>query len=242
MKSLKLLMVLLTCAAMLSTSCDTLNTLTLPTGPTEPTEGDMISGLKEALQVGTLNAVKLLNKQDGYLGDPLVKIPFPPDAQRAADKLRDIGMGNLVDNFVTTLNRGAENAAEKAGPIFVDAVKQMTLADAKNILLGADNAATQYFKDKTSTALFAAFQPPIKTALDNVGCTKYWTDVTTTYNKIPLVNKVETDLPKYATTKAMDGLFLKLADEEKKIRQDPVARVSDMLKKVFGWASQQKKS
>lgn len=198
------------------------------------TNGEIISGLKQALEVGTGNAVKILNKEDGYFKDPLVKIPFPQDALRAADKLRDLGMGNLVDNFIMTLNRGAEKAAKEAAPIFVDAIKQMTFADAKNILQGPENAATEYFKGKTSQSLFGKFSPVIKTTLDQVNATKYWGDITGTYNKIPFVQKVETDLVKYTTDKAMTGLFMKLEGEEKKIRQDPMARVTDLLRKVFG--------
>lgn len=216
-------------------SCDTLQSIqkSMETSGGGLSESQIIAGLKQALEVGTGNAVGILNKTDGYLKDPLVKIAFPPDAQRAADKLRQLGMGNLVDNFVTNMNRGAEKAAKEAGPIFVNAIKTMTLTDARNILRGPDNAATEFFKGKTTPALTAKFSPVIKNTLDQVNATKYWGDITTTYNKIPFVNKVETDLVKYTTGKALDGMFLKLAGEEKKIRTDPAARVTDLLKKVF---------
>ncbi len=194
---------------------------------------EITSGLKQALEIGTGNAVTTLNKSGGYLNNSLVKIPFPPDAQRAADKLRELGMGKMVDDFVISLNTAAEQAALEAKPIFVNAVKEMTFDDAKNILNGPDNAATEYFKGKTSQNLSAAFAPKIKTSLDNVKVTKYWNDITSTYNKIPFVQKVETDLTKYATDKALAGLFLTLQGEEKKIRKDPAARVTDLLKKVF---------
>ncbi len=195
---------------------------------------EIASGLKEALEVGTGNTVSTLNKAGGYLNSPELKIPFPPDAQRAADKLRDIGMGSLVDNFETSLNTAAENAAIKAKPIFINAIKGMTFDDARKILQGPDDAATEYFKQKTSASLFSTFTPDIKTALDNANVTKYWSKITSTYNKIPLVEAVETDLTKYATNKAMDGLFLTLEKEEKKIRENPADRVTDLLKKVFG--------
>lgn len=194
---------------------------------------EIASGLKQALEVGTGNAVTTLNKSGGYLNNNLIKIPFPADAQRAADKLRELGMGKLVDDFVVSLNQAAEGAALEAKPIFVNAIKQMTFDDAKKILNGPDNAATEYFKTKTQQNLFNAFAPKVKTSLDNVKVTKYWTDITNTYNKIPFVQKVETDLTKYATDKALVGLFSTLQGEEKKIRQDPAARVTDLLKKVF---------
>jgi hypothetical protein len=216
-------------------SCDTLKSIQdQVSGPAPLTESEIVAGLKQALEVGTGNAVSILNKTDGYFADAMVKILFPPDAQRAADKLRQIGMGKLVDDFILTMNRAAEKAAAEAKPIFVDAVKQMTFADARNILQGPDNAATEYFKGKTTPALTAKFTPPISNALNQSNATKYWTDITTTYNKIPLVTKVETDLVKYTTGKALDGLFLKLAAEEKKIRTNPAARVTELLQKVFG--------
>ena len=217
-------------------SCDTLKSIenSINTPSTGLSETDIVAGLKQALEVGTGNAVGILNKNDGYFGDAAVKILFPAEAQRAADKLRQLGMGNLVDNFVTTLNRSAERAAAEAKPIFVDAVKQMTFTDARNILSGPDNAATEFFKAKTTPALTAKFSPVISNALNTCNATKHWTDITTTYNKIPLVTKVETDLVKYTTGKALDGLFLKLQDEEKKIRTNPAARVTDLLQKVFG--------
>jgi hypothetical protein len=216
-------------------SCDTLQSIQNSMNTPAPlSESDIIAGLKQALEVGTGNAVGVLNKTDGYLGDALVKIAFPPDAQRAADKLRQLGMNKLVDDFETSLNRAAEKAAAEAKPIFVDAVKQMTFTDARNILNGPDNAATEYFKGKTTPALTSKFSPVISNALNSVNATKYWTDITTTYNKIPMVQKVETDLVKYTTEKALKGLFLKLEGEEKKIRTNPAARVTELLQKVFG--------
>lgn len=216
--------------------CETLKNIqsTVENGGQGLTESEIIQGLKQALEVGTNNASSRLSKTDGYFKDPLIKIPFPPDAQRAADKLRQLGMNKLVDDFIETLNRGAEEAAKEAAPIFVDAIKAMTVTDAKNILHGPDDAATRYFEKNTRSPLYGKFKPVIDRTLGKVNATKYWGDITTTYNKIPLVEKVNTDLPDYATNKALDGLFLKIEGEEKDIRKNPAARVTDLLKKVFG--------
>ncbi|MDX2250308.1 MAG: DUF4197 domain-containing protein [Bacteroidia bacterium] len=207
----------------------------------DPTDTEIIGGLKEALGNGAANAVLMLSKSGGYLNDPLVKIPFPEEAQFAANTLHDIGLGNLVDEFEKLLNQGAEEGAKTALPIFKNAITSMTFADARNILFGPENAATEYFKAKTRAELVTAFSPHIKTSLDKVNATKAWEDVTTRYNSIPLVRKkVNTDIVNYATGKALDGLFLKLADEEKKIRMDPIARTSELLKKVFSFAEREK--
>jgi hypothetical protein len=195
---------------------------------------DIIKGLKEALSVGTRNAVSVLNVQDGYLKDQTVKLLFPADAKRAADKLRELGMGTLVDNFETSLNRAAEDAAIEAQKIFVNSILQMNFSDAVGILKGGDGAATAYFKQTLTSQLYSSFQPKIKSSLDKVNVTKYWNDITSTYNKIPMVEKINTDLTDYATKQAMAGLFLKVEQEENKIRKDPMARVSDILVKVFG--------
>lgn len=220
-------------------SCDTLKAIQDTVETSAPlTDGDIVGGLKQALEVGTGNAVGVLSKENGFWGDPLVKIPFPEEATRASDKLRQLGMGSLVDNFNERMNRGAEQAAKEATPIFVNAIKAMTFNDARNILSGPDNAATEYFKDKTSFQLYSKFSPVIERTLNEVNAAKLWTDITSTYNKIPLVNKVETDLTRYVTNKAMNGLFMKLAGEEKKIRDNPAARVTDLLKRVFGSVDQ----
>jgi hypothetical protein len=218
--------------------CDALQQVAQTVGP--PSTDEMINGLKQALQIGTGNAADFLHQPGGYLNNPQFKIPLPPDVQNAADKLRQIGFGNQVDEFLTRMNQGAEDAAIEAKPIFVNAITSMTITDAKNILLGADNSATQYFQSKTRDALFSAFAPHLKTSLDKFEVTKYWTQITTTYNKIPFVKPIETDLVKYSTNKALDGLFLKLGDEEKKIRTDINARSTALLQKVFGWAAMQK--
>lgn len=215
-------------------SCDVLKEVqetAMGTGVLSDT--DIIAGLKQALEIGTNNASTKLNGVNGYYGDPAVKIPFPSEAQRAADKLKQLGMERIVNDFVLKLNRGAEAAAKEAGPIFVTAIKAMTFSDARQILAGPDNAATEFFKGKTSQPLYTKFSPVIKNTLEEVKAATAWEKVTSTYNKIPLVTKVNTDLTDYATNKALDGLFLKLAGEEKKIRTNPAARVTDLLKKVF---------
>lgn len=212
-------------------SCDVLqqqlqNTIVL-------SESDIVNGLKEALKVGTNNSVSVLGIAGGFYNNEKFRIPFPQEAQKAETKLRELGMGEMVDKFIKTMNDGAENAVSKATPIFVNAITSMTIQDAKNILKGNDDAATVYFKSKTQTQLFDLFKPEVKKALDAVNATKYWTDIISTYNKIPLVTKIETDLAKYVTNKAIDALFVKIAEEEKQIRTDPAKRVNEILKKVF---------
>jgi hypothetical protein len=199
------------------------------------TTAEVADGLKEALINGISNGSNLASQVDGYFKNPRIKIPFPPDVKKVEDKLRQIGLGGEVDKFVMTLNRGAEDAAKEAKPIFVAAIKQMTIQDAWAILKGQDNAATEYLKRTTSPLLYEKFHPVIANSLNKVSATKYYGDIVNTYNKIPLVEKVNPDLNDYATNKAMDGLFLLIADEEKKIRQDPVARTTELLKKVFGY-------
>ena len=207
----------------------------------DPTDEIMGNALKDALNTGTDKAVSFLNQPGGYLNNARFKIPFPPQAANAADKLRSMGMGDIVEKFVETMNHAAENAAVEAKPIFIGAVKQMTITDAKNILLGPDNGATQYFRGKTNNDLFMAFSPKIKVALDATSATKYWTEITTTYNRIPFVKKIDTDLVRYATNKALDGLFLKLSEEEKDIRANVSSRPTGVLKDVFGWVDSLKK-
>jgi hypothetical protein len=201
---------------------------------TKLSDSEIIKGLKEALSTGTRNAVSVLNIKDGYFKNPSVKLLFPKDAQRAADKLREIGMGTLVDNFEESLNRAAEDAAIEAQKIFVNSILQMNFSDARGILQGGNGAATKYFKDNLSSQLYSSFNPKIKSSLDNVNATKYWSDITSAYNKIPLVEKVNTDLTDYTTNRALDGLFMMVEAEEDKIRQDPAARITDILAKVFG--------
>jgi len=201
--------------------------------PPALSESDIAAGLKEALVKGTGTGTATASKLDGYFKNPRLKIPFPPEITKVETKLRQLGMNNLVDDFILSLNRGAEKAATEAKPIFVDAIKSMTVKDAWGILRGEDDAATDYLRRTTSNSLEAAFKPVIKTSLDAVDATKYFTKIVNTYNKIPLIEKVNPNLEDYATDKAMFGLFLLIEDEERKIRKDPVARTTELLKKVF---------
>ncbi|MCE2733545.1 MAG: DUF4197 domain-containing protein [Cyclobacteriaceae bacterium] len=198
------------------------------------TTAEVGEGLKEALVNGISKGSDRVSQLDGYFKNPEIKIPFPPEAKKVEDKLRQIGMDKQVDEFIMTLNRGAENAAKEAKPIFISAIKQMTIEDAWSILKGNDNAATNYLQRTTSAALKEKFKPVIQTSLDKVNATKYYSDLVNTYNKIPFVEKVNPDLNEYATNLAMRGLFLQIEKEEKNIRKDPLARTSDLLKRVFG--------
>ena len=201
--------------------------------PPALSESDVAAGLKEALVKGTGSGTATASKLDGYFKNPRLKIPFPPEITKVETKLRQLGMNSLVDDFILSLNRGAEKAATEAKPIFVDAITSMTVEDAWGILRGEDDAATNYLRRTTSTSLEAAFKPVIKTSLDAVDATKYFTKIVNTYNKIPLIEKVNPNLEDYATDKAMFGLFLLIEDEERKIRKDPIARTTELLKKVF---------
>jgi hypothetical protein len=196
-------------------------------------EEEIGKGLREALIKGISVGSDLASQLDGYFGNPSIKLPFPPDAQRVETTLRNMGFGAKVDEFILTLNRGAEKAAKESKDIFIEAIRAMTIQDALGILKGEDDAATQYLMRTTSQTLFRKFQPIIKKALDEVNATRYYADLVNTYNKVPLVRKANPDLDEYATNKAIEGLFYLIAIEEGKIRKDPLARTSDILKKVF---------
>jgi len=198
------------------------------------TEEDIVKGLKEALEVGTNNAVALVSQSNGYFKNPKIKIPLPENIQKAESFLRGIGFSGQVDEFELSMNRAAERAAPKAKSIFWDAIKKMTFSDARNILDGQDNAATAYFRQKTSPQLHSAFKPVVNQAMSEVGVTQAYQTVDQKIRALPFTQSLSFDLDQYVTDKALDGLFLMLAEEEKKIRQDPAARVTDLLKKVFG--------
>ena len=191
------------------------------------------AGLKEALNKGISTGSDQASKIDGYFKNPSIKIPFPTEAQKVEDKLRQIGLGNEVDKFVLTLNRAAEEAAKEAKPIFVNAITSMTIQDAWGILKGTDHEATEYLQRTTGSDLTAKFHPIIKNALSKTNATKYYSDLITTYNKIPFVQHMNPDLEGYATDKAIEGLFHLIALEEEKIRENPAARTTELLKKVF---------
>lgn len=198
-------------------------------------ENEAGQGIKEALTQGVTTAVLNLNKTDGFFGSEFYKMLLPPDAKKVESTLRNLGMGNQVDKAILAINRGAEDAVGFAKPIFVDAIKEMTLKDALNIIKGPKDAATNYFKEKTKQKLVTAFTPSVKTSLDKTDATKYYTDIITTYNKLPTTfKKVDPDLTSYVVNKAVDALFDQVAKEEANIRANPVARTTDILKKVFG--------
>lgn len=198
------------------------------------TSAEVADGLKEALIKGISSGSDIVSQLDGYFKNPEIKIPFPPEVKKVEDRLRQIGLGGEVDKFVMTLNRGAEDAAKEAKPIFISAIRSMTIQDAWGILKGEDDAATQYLRKTTGEQLAQKFKPVIQQSLNKVNATKYYGDIVNTYNKIPLVEKVNPDLDDYATGKAIDGLFVMIAKEEKRIREDPVARTTEILRKVFG--------
>lgn len=230
------LIFLLSACAEMNQVLEEVNKVTENSGVTSKplTNAEVISGLKEALTVGTNNSTALTSKIDGFYKNPEIFIPFPPEALKVKEKVEALGMEKPVNDFVMTLNRAAEKASKEAAPVFIDAIKGMSIADGFAILKGNENAATQYLKDKTSAQLRTKFNPIVANALESVQVTKYWSPIITTYNKIPLVQKMNPNLEDYVTTKAMDGLFLMLAKEEKEIRKNPMARVTDLLKRVFG--------
>jgi hypothetical protein len=226
-------------------SCDVLNeaasvvgvgTTTASTTP-KLTNEEVISGLKEALSVGIKNSVNLTSVTDGFNGNSLIKLPFPQDAIKVRQKALEWGLDGQVEKFETTLNRAAEEASKEALPIFVDAIKNMTVSDGFNILNGGDGAATTYLKNQTTAQLTSAFRPKVEAAIAKVKLTEYWNPIITKYNSAMTITggeKLNPDLNAYVTEKAISGLFLMVAQEENKIRKDPMARVSDLLQKVFG--------
>ncbi len=197
------------------------------------TSDQVVAGLKEALVVGAERSTKSLSAADGFFGNAAIKILMPEEAKKVEKTLRSVGLGRQVDDAVKTMNRAAEDAAKSATPIFVKAVKEMSIQDAMGILKGGHNAATTYLQSKTTAQLTEAFRPVIDQSLQKVEATKYWNTVFTSYNKVSR-EKINPDLPAYVTEKALSGIFFQLAREEEKIRLDPVARTSDILKQVFG--------
>jgi hypothetical protein len=208
--------------------------INLDTKNTPYTSEEAAKAIKEALINGTSKGTDLISKADGFYKNPDIKIAFPPEAKTVESSLRGIGMGAQVDKAVLSLNRAAEDASKSAKNIFVGAINKMTVDDAIKIVKGDSTSATKYLKDKTTKELTTAFSPIIQKSLDKVDATKFWKDVMTHYNKIPFVEKINPDLKQYVTQKALDALFLMIAREEASIRKDPIARTTELLKKVFG--------
>lgn len=236
-------------------SCDLFNQLakdinntTIPTGPAPLTETEVISGLKEALTISTDTAVSNLSKTNGFFGDVLLKIILPPEAKIITDNmdnpgLKSIGITNMINNVILRMNRSAEEASAKAAPIFINAIKNMSFSDAFGILRGSDTAATHFFRVNTYNALYQEFKPTVSKYLDmdlvgGISTNEAWNTLTTAYNKVALFSSsltpVNTALDDYVTQKTIQGVFIKVAEQEKNIRKDPIAQVTAILKRVFG--------
>ena len=196
-------------------------------------QSEIVDGLREALEIGTDNTVQALSQTDGYYNNPKLKIPLPQSMQKFESVLRATGFDSQLDEFELSMNRAAEKAAPEAKALFVGAIEEMTFSDADAILNGPDNAATEYFQTKTTGKLEALFKPIVQQSMDNVGVTQYYKSVTEQIKTIPFADKYAVDLDTYVTEKSVDGLFVRLAEEEAKIRNDPAARVTDLLQTVF---------
>lgn len=208
-----------------------------------PNEQDISAGLKAALNQGIETAVGQLSQDNGFMSDPVAKITFPAEANFALETLKKYRLGGVVTELERLLNRGAEEGVKKALPIFTNAITQMSISDARNILLGAPNAATDFFRRTSEQQLLQTFRPDIDNALQQVDAPRLWNKITTTYNAIPFQNKdIDTNLVDYTTQQAVNGLFEKMATEEAKIRDNPQARGTAILKRVFGYADSQSKS
>jgi hypothetical protein len=195
---------------------------------------EIANGLKEALRIGAEKGCTNLAKPDGFFKNAALKILMPPEAAKVESTLRSVGLNQYADDFILSMNRAAEDACITAAPIFVNAIKQMTISDGLNILRGDESAATTYLRSKTSAELKSSFNPIIKTSLDKVNATKYWEKAITAYNAIPFSNKkINPDLSAYVTEKAMEGIYSEITKQEKDIRANPMARTSELLKKVF---------
>jgi len=231
--------------ATLLSSCDVLeevadglvNTNNTESSTPALTNTEVISGLKEALNIGITNSVDLTSITDGFLKNSEIRLPFPEDAMKVKEKALDWGLDNQVEKFETTLNRAAEVATKEALPIFKDAILNMSIQDGFAILKGGNGAATKFLKDKTTAALITAFSPKVDAAISTVKLTEYWNPIITKYNSAMTFTggeKINPDLSKYVTQKAIEGLFIMVEKEENKIRLDPLARITDLLQKVFG--------
>ncbi len=219
------------------TSCEVLNQVPVGTSTQSGsvTESEAAMGIKEALSQGLAKAVLQLNTPDGFFKSNFYKILLPPDAQKVEKTLRSLGMGGMVDKAILQINRGAEDAAGYAKPIFADAIKNMTLNDAIGLVKNGDTSITHFFREKTTDQLISAFKPVIKSSLDKVSATKYYSDLINTYNDFPTTfKKLNPDLTSFVTLRATDALFDLVSKEEKNIRENPVARTTEILKQVFG--------
>ena len=232
-----LLISLFSCSIIEDVSTTIINPTNNSSSKIDLTNEDVISGLKEALNVGIKNAVNLSSVTDGFLKNDIIRLPFPPDAIKVREKALNFGLSKQVETFEETLNRAAEEATKKALPIFIDAIKNMSVSDGFSILKDGEGAATKFLKSQTSNQLVIAFASVVKEATTKVQLTAYWNPIITRYNSAMSLSggqKLNPDLDAYITQKAIDGLFYLVEVEENKIRKDPFARVSDILVKVFG--------
>jgi hypothetical protein len=234
-QQMKKILLSLTLSVFLLSSCEVLSQLPGASMGTQVTEGEAGQGIKDALGQGLGRAVLNLNQTNAFFGSDFYKILLPPEVQKVERTLRNIGLGNTVDKAILQINRGAEDAVGFAKPIFIDAIKQMSISDAINIIRGPKDGATNYFREKTSAALIAAFSPSVKASLDKVEATKYYGDLVNGYNRLPTTrNKINPDLTAYVVGKTVDALFDQIAKEELEIRENPLKRTTEIMKKVFG--------
>ncbi|QWX82781.1 DUF4197 domain-containing protein [Cellulophaga sp. HaHaR_3_176] len=227
--------IVLICLCFVCFSCNELQQVVnqLPQSGGAIGNDQIASGLREALDLGIEKQVTKLTQENGFFGNDLVKILLPEDLQKVDNALRKIGLDNLADEGLKVLNRAAEDAVKEATPIFVNAVKGITFSDAKQILLGGDNAATTYLTSTTETELYTSFSPVIKNSFEKVGADKVWSNLITKYNNIPFVNQVNPDLTDYVTQEALKGVYTMIAVEEKEIRTKTASRTTTLLQKVF---------
>lgn len=236
MKKLSILKISVLCLFLVGCNASDLNKILQGMGGGGPlTQQEVSGGLKEALVQGITNGATMASRQDGFWGNELIRIMLPEDARRVENTLRQIGLGSEVDRALLSINRGAENAARQAIPIFTSAIRQLTIQDAFALLSGQQDAATQFLRRTTEAQLVELFQPEIQKSLNEVGATRFYTDIANTYNAIPLVNRrIDPDLNAYVTQQAINGLFTLVAQEEAKIRQDPMQRTTALMRRVFG--------
>lgn len=234
----KIALLATSCAIVLSTnSCDVLAQLdpsVLDQISVPLTEKEAVDGLKEALMEGVFHAVEVGSASNGFWGNEQLQIPWPEEALKVKTTLEKAGFSNLTEQFEESMNHAAESATAKAKPVFTKAIKEMTVADALDLVRGEDNAATLYLKNKTESELKVAFEPVVEQAMGEGKVTELWSKLVTTYNKIPLTKDVNADLTGYITERTLNGVFLLVEEQEKEIRDNPAARVTETLKRVFG--------
>lgn len=218
-------------------SCDQLSQIAsqIPTSMGPPTENEIAGALRDALSVGIRNAVTQTSKTDGFYSNNLLRIQFPPEARQVETTLRSLGMNKMVDDFIISMNRGAEEASKKATDVFLASIRQMTITDGFNIWKGNNDAATEFLRRTSMDRLRNEFRPIVQQALKQVEVTKFWNPVVSAYNNVPLTRPVNPNLEEYVTSQAIEGLFKVVAQEELKIRQNPAARSTALLQRVFGY-------